>query len=126
MSRKLSAKQQKFVEAYDGNSTKAALAAGYSKKTARNIGCENLTKPYILEAIEKRGFKDKEKRIATREERQKFWTDVMYDEEEDMKNRLKAAELLGKSDADFIHKVEISGKPTVVIKDLTGKKQDTQ
>ena len=33
----------------------------------------------------------------------------MNDEVEDMKNRLRASELLGKSQADFIEKVEHSG-----------------
>ena len=35
----------------DLNATQAAIRAGYSKKTAREIGCENLTKPNIAEAI---------------------------------------------------------------------------
>lgn len=49
----LTAKQQVFVEEYlvDLNATQAAIRAGYSKKTARFIGCENLTKPNIAAAI---------------------------------------------------------------------------
>ena len=40
----LNARQQRFVEEYlvDLNATQAAIRAGYSKKTAREIGCENL------------------------------------------------------------------------------------
>jgi phage terminase small subunit len=51
----LNAKQQLFVEEYlkDLNATQAAIRAGYSEKTARYTGCENLTKPNIQEAIEK-------------------------------------------------------------------------
>lgn len=51
----LTAKQQRFIEEYlvDLNATKAAERAGYSKKTARAIGAENLTKPDIAAAIEK-------------------------------------------------------------------------
>jgi phage terminase small subunit len=50
----LTAKQQRFVEEYlvDLNATQAAIRAGYSEKTARAIGCENLTKPDVQEAIE--------------------------------------------------------------------------
>lgn len=46
-------KQAAFVTEYllCGNATKAALAAGYSPKTARNIGQENLTKPAIAAII---------------------------------------------------------------------------
>ncbi len=50
----LTAKQQRFVEEYliDLNATQAAIRAGYSKKAAKEIGCENLTKPNIAAAIE--------------------------------------------------------------------------
>jgi hypothetical protein len=46
-------KQARFVEEYlvDLNATQAAIRAGYSAKTARFVGCENLSKPYIAEAI---------------------------------------------------------------------------
>ena len=55
MSRLLSPKQQRFVDEYlvDLNATKAAIRAGYSNKTARQIGSENLSKPVIQEAIAK-------------------------------------------------------------------------
>ena len=36
---------------FDLNATQAAIRAGYSKKTARFIGAENLTKPNIEAAI---------------------------------------------------------------------------
>lgn len=51
---KLTPKQKKFVQEYlkCGNATEAAIKAGYSKKTARIIGCENLTKPNIAELLE--------------------------------------------------------------------------
>jgi phage terminase small subunit len=52
----LTAKQARFVEEYlknRGNATQAAIDAGYSKKTARAIGAENLTKPDIAAAIAK-------------------------------------------------------------------------
>ena len=46
-------KQKRFVEEYlvDLNATQAAIRAGYSPQTARDIGCENLTKPNIQNAI---------------------------------------------------------------------------
>jgi phage terminase small subunit len=51
-------RQRKFVEAYLGeahwNATKAAIIAGYSKKTAYSIGWENLRKPEIKAAIAER------------------------------------------------------------------------
>lgn len=51
---RISKKQEAFVREYliDLNATQAAIRAGYSEKTARQIGAENLTKPVIQSAIE--------------------------------------------------------------------------
>jgi phage terminase small subunit len=51
----LTAKQVLFVAEYltDFNATRAAMAVGYSKKTARQIGYENLTKPCIQAEIKR-------------------------------------------------------------------------
>ena len=50
---KLTAKQQRFIDEYlvDLSATHAATRAGYSKKTARQMGSENLSKPYLLHEI---------------------------------------------------------------------------
>lgn len=37
----------------DLNATQAAIRAGYSKKTAKDIACENLAKPYLQEEIQR-------------------------------------------------------------------------
>lgn len=49
----LTPKQEKFCREYmiDLNATQAAARAGYSKKTARLIGQENLLKPAILKKL---------------------------------------------------------------------------
>lgn len=63
MSKKLTDKQKRFCEEYmmDLNATQAAIRAGYSKKTAAEIGCENLIKPniqaYIANSMKKRSDK---------------------------------------------------------------------
>jgi len=48
-------KQKRFAEEYliDLNATQAAIRAGYSPDTAKEIGCENLTKPNIRACIDK-------------------------------------------------------------------------
>ena len=53
---KLTDKQEQFCQEYliDLNATQAAIRAGYSEKTARSVGCENLTKPDIVERIAER------------------------------------------------------------------------
>ena len=50
---KLTVKQKKFADEYikTGNATQSAITAGYSKKTARAIGQENLTKLDIKQYI---------------------------------------------------------------------------
>src|SRR5215471_6721870 len=52
----LSKKQAAFIEYYitHWNATRAAIDAGYSKRSARSIGSENLTKPDIQAAIQAR------------------------------------------------------------------------
>ena len=56
MTKKLTDKQQAFIEAYltSWNATQAAIDAKYSPKTARVTGPENLSKPAIQEAIQAR------------------------------------------------------------------------
>jgi len=57
---KLTNKQKQFIKYYLSNgfnATQAAISAGHSKKTAKEIGCENLTKPNIAAEISK-AFKD--------------------------------------------------------------------
>lgn len=102
-------KQQFFVQEYlkDFNATQAAIRAGYSKKTAGAIGAENLTKPEIQQALQKVMSERKESLTADRQARKEFWTKIMYDESEDTKQRLKASELLGKSEGDFTERQEI-------------------
>ena len=52
--KKLTAKEEKFCQEYVMwlNATKAAVNAGYSKKTAATIGCQNLIKLNIKKRIE--------------------------------------------------------------------------
>ena len=91
-------KQQRLIDCYDGDIKKAARKAEISYGYARQL----LTKSNILEAIKNRQDTEvRPKDIANRQRRQEFWTKVMDDENEDMKDRLKASELLGKSEADF-------------------------
>lgn len=65
----LTPKQQRFVEEYliDLNATQAAIRAGYSEKTAKEIGSENLTKPNIQKAIEEAQNKRAERTEITQD-----------------------------------------------------------
>lgn len=54
--RPLTNKQQRFIDEYlkDFNAYRAAVAAGYSKKTAAVQACDNLKKPNILAKIQEK------------------------------------------------------------------------
>lgn len=82
---KLTPKQKAFADEYIicGNATEAARRAGYSKKTARQIGTENLTKPSISAYIAERMRPIEQRRIATADDVLMFLTRVINGEEKD-------------------------------------------
>ena len=76
---KMTERQKRFCDEYliDLNATQAAIRAGYSEKTARAIGAENLTKPYIREYIDQRLAEKEDDLIAKQDEVMKYLTSVM-------------------------------------------------
>ena len=94
----LSLKQKKFCEEYviSGNATEAAKKAGYSEKTAREIGRQNLTKLDIQKYIKELTSTSQKDRIATGEEVLAFFTEVMKNNKVGWKDRIRAAENLAK------------------------------
>ena len=128
---KMTAKQQRFCDEYliDLNATQAAIRAGYSRKTARQAGAENMTKPVIKEYIKARMDEKESELIADQDEVLKYLTSVMrgqsrskvvvvenvgdftsqareMEKAPDEKERLKAAELLGKAHMIFTDRVQ--------------------
>jgi terminase small subunit len=91
-------RQQKFCDYYlqSGNATEAAKKAGYSEKTARAIGAENLTKLDIQKYLAEHAQRASNARIADANEVLEFWSNTMRNSELASKDRLKASELLGK------------------------------
>lgn len=124
MSKQLTARQLKFIDLYDGNGTDAARKSGYKgsdnvlAQTARGL----LRNPQIVNSIKERHDKAKAPLIAKRKQRQRFWTKVMGDPTEKMKDRLKASELLGKSEADFTENVAL-GKSLVTTMTVLSEEQ---
>jgi phage terminase small subunit len=66
----LTPKQQRFVDEYlvDLNATQAAIRAGYSEKTARQVAAENLAKPNVAEAVQARQAERAERTELTQDE----------------------------------------------------------
>ena len=111
MAKALTEKQRRFVEAYmgaaAGNGTEACRLAGYSGSvpTLANMAKENLRKPYIAHEIDRLAQEDP--LTASRVERQRFYTSLVRDDKEETRDRLKACELLGRTQGDFIERREI-------------------
>jgi len=106
----LNAMQRKFVEAYTGNATEAARIAGY--KEPQSQGSRLLKNVEIQKALKERSNKANrviKKHIMNREQRQAFLTEVVANQENEMKDRLKACDQLSKIDGDYINKVEVTG-----------------
>lgn len=135
--RPLTAKQVMWIREYliSLNATDAAVKAGYSEKSANRIGAENLSK---LSFEIKKAMEEKEtKLIATADEVLNFLTSTLRGEiteevvvtegigngfskarvmnkQVSMKERMKAAELLGKRYMMFTEKHEHNIAPMVI------------
>jgi len=130
---KLTEKQKRFCDEYliDLNATKAAISAGYSKKTAYRTGADNLRKPQIQNYINERLEEIKTEKTADAQEVMEYLTSVLRGESQseivvvegsgdgvssarrihkapDEKERLKAAELLGKRYSLYNDKVDMA------------------
>lgn len=128
---KLTPRQQRFCDEYliDLNATQAAIRAGYSEKTAKQIGQQNLTKVDLKNYIQEQMDKKQKELIADSDEVMRYLTSVLRGKSKseivvienigdymseartmqkapDEKERLKAAELLGKAHMIFTDKVQ--------------------
>jgi phage terminase small subunit len=91
-------KQQLFCDYYlvDLNATKAAIKAGYSKKTAMKIGSENLHKLEIKQYIDKRMAEKQGKAIASQDEILQILTNIARSKISKESDKIRATELIGK------------------------------
>ena len=133
-------RQGRFCDEYpvDASATAAAIRAGYSKRTAASIGAENLIKPDIKTYIAQRMAEKEAELIADQDEVLQYLTAVMrglsrssvivvenigdymseareMEKGPDEKERLKAAELLGRRHNLFSEKVKVDMNLPVVI-----------
>lgn len=135
---KLTDKQKRFCEEYivDCNATQAAIRAGYSSNSVRQIGTENLSKPSIRKYIDELQTQVKQTapdKIADASEIEQYLTSVMRGEQREQtlkwvgegaqtitdidvsaRDRLKAAELLGKRYGLFTDNVKLDGVAQVI------------
>jgi phage terminase small subunit len=107
----LTERQRRFCEAFSANGGRAVAAArdaGYSKPDPE--GARLLGKARIRVALERLRQQETSDAIATRQERQAMWTPIVRDKNERTRDRLKASELLGRSQGDFIQRREVTGR----------------
>ena len=107
--KELTPKQKAFGDEFlkCGNQTEAAKRAGYSEKTARQAGAENMKKPVVLEYIQKRQKQIEDARIADITEVMQYLTSVMrgeikdqFDLEAPLSERTRCAQELLKRNMD--------------------------
>ena len=149
---KLTLKQKKFADEYiiSGNAYKSAIEAGYSKSYAKGNVVKLLENVSVKAYIDKRLKELDDKAIAKQEEVLQYLTAVMRGQSKsavvvieglgeglsearlinktpDEKDRIKAAELLGKRYGAFTEKVDISGDMNLSIEvDYGSEDTDTK
>ena len=126
----LTPKQKAFADYYIecGNATEAAKRAGYSKRTARVIGQENLLKPAISDYIAERQKQIDDARIADAAEVLRFYSSVMRNQEKDqfgldaaLSDRISAArELMKRYERTDDGKKDALAKLDEVLKEIGG------
>jgi phage terminase small subunit len=142
---KLTEKQKRFADYYieTGNAAESAVRAGYSKKTAKEIASENLTKPNIRLYIDERLAEKENEQIAKQDEILSYLTSIMRgdqseqvlqgvgkgaqvitDMEVNAKDRIKAAELLGKRYGLWVDRQDIDVKGAVTFVDDIGEEDE--
>lgn len=93
----LTPKQQAFCDNYivSHNATEAAIKAGYSKKTAYSQGQRLLKNVEIKKYLQEHAKEAHTSKIATATEILEFLTDTVRNSDNGLKDRLKAAQMLG-------------------------------
>lgn len=123
---KLTQKQRRFIDEYiiSGNATQAAIKAGYSKKYANTNAAKLLRNTTIKAEITRINAEIQSEKTADMTEVMEYLTSVMRGEQTESvatakgvfsgvevsaKDRIKAAELIGKRNGAWTDKKELSG-----------------
>lgn len=103
-------KQRRFAEAYarDPNATAAAVAAGYSIRSAYSTGQRLLKNAKVREYLRTLLEPERESSIASAEDVRRFWTQIMNDDGQKTSDRLKASEFIAKAAGLFLADVAIT------------------
>ncbi len=132
----LSEKQQRFVAEYtvDFNATAAAIRAGYSEKTAAQMGYKLLKMQEIQEAVQQEFANRQDRTHITGDQVVAELAKIAFAKAEDyyhdygleikVSDKTKALELLGKHCAIFIEKIAISGITPEMVQEVEAMVRD--
>lgn len=113
---KLTAQQDKFClmyRKYCGDGTKAAIAAGYSEKSAASMACQLLKNPKVQARIKKLADDAKRLTIMDTCERQERLTEIARNVHIDPAAAIRAIDILNKMDGKYLVKIEIDTKVSI-------------
>lgn len=137
--RKLTERQRRFCEEYliDGNASQAAIRAGYSKRSATVVSTTLMKNPQVQAYLKELLEKLHSAKVADAQEVLEYLTSIMRGEQREQtlqlvgdgmqditsidvaaKDRLKAAELLGKRYGIFKENVGVTMDAVVIVDDL--------
>jgi len=102
---RLTERQKRFVDLWNGKGKETAKLAGYKQPQYAAVRCLKIVN--ICQLINFKKDKELKPGILNREQRQKFWSDMMLNSEATRIEQLKASDLLGKSEGDFLLKVDV-------------------
>lgn len=109
----ITAKQKMFADEYikTGNAKQSYINAGYSARgnSAEANASRLLRNDKVLAYIKRRNQEIDKDTIADMTEVKEFWTNLLRDKETDTKDRLKASELIAKTNGAFLDRIENSG-----------------
>lgn len=119
MADKLTRREQTILnyKANGGNMKKAMIDAGYSENYA------DKNSRYLMGIVgqEIKAAQDtiKNEKIKSVAQIQEWWTNIMDDEDVDIRDKIKVSELLAKSQGGFIDKVEMNASVNNPLEHLT-------
>ena len=137
--RRLTERQRRFCEEYliDGNASQAAIRAGYSKRSATVVSTTLMKNPQVQAYLKKLLDELHSAKVADAQEVLEYLTSVMRGEQSEQtlqligdgmqditsidvaaKDRLKAAELLGKRYGIFKENMGVTMDAVVIVDDL--------
>ncbi len=118
----MTARQKRFADAYilGGDPVKAFEEAGYREKNASAASRRLLNSPAVREYIAEHATRARSREVADASEILEYLTTVLRGEHGSDRERLRAAELLGKRHGLFREETDERAAAVIIVDDLHG------